>query len=209
MDAMIGFFRDGGNFMYVILVVFIAGLAIIVERLLYIMVKNRIDTPAFVTRVLELIRRGNVRQALELCRRSNAALPRILRGGLEEAAAGHEPGEVQQGFELASMIEIPKLEKRVQFLGAIANVATLMGLLGTIFGLISSFAAVANAPAAQKAILLTAGISTAMNTTAFGIIVAIPCMLAHSYMQERIKEITDEINVNVVRVYNRLVTKRG
>ena len=209
MDAMIGFFRDGGNFMYVILLVFIAGLAIIVERLLYIMVKNRIDTPAFVTRVLELIRRGNVRQALELCRRSNAALPRILRGGLEEAAAGREPRDVQQGFELASMIEIPKLEKRVQFLGAIANVATLMGLLGTIFGLISSFAAVANAPAAQKAVLLTAGISTAMNTTAFGIIVAIPCMLAHSYMQERIKEITDEINVNVVRVYNRLVTKRG
>ena len=97
MDAMIGFFRDGGNFMYVILVVFIAGLAIIVERLLYIMVKNRIDTPAFITRVLELVRRGNVRQALELCRRSNAAVDLVqpvaedmTAGGADFDGIGHD-----------------------------------------------------------------------------------------------------------------------
>jgi len=207
LSEVIDFFRDGGSFMYVILLLFIAGMSIIVERVLYISFKNRIDTVAFVNRILELIQRGNYANAIEFCRMSQAALPRIVGAGLEEA--GKRPKDIQQAFELASMIEIPKLEKRTAFLGAIANVATLMGLLGTIFGLISSFAAVANAPAAEKAMLLTAGISVAMNTTALGIIVAIPCMLAHSYLQEQTSAIKEQINVNVVRIYNRLITLKG
>lgn len=207
MDPVIAFFRDGGNFMYVILFIFILGLSIIVERILYISFKNRIDTIAFVNRVMELMQRGNIANAIEFCRMSPAALPRIVGAGLEEA--NKRTKDIQQAFELATMIEIPKLEKRTHFLGAIANVATLMGLLGTIFGLITSFHAVANAPAAQKAVLLTAGISTAMNTTAFGIIVAIPCMLAHSFLQEQTNAIKDEINANVIRIYNRLIALKG
>jgi len=207
LDPVIAFFRDGGSFMYVILFIFILGLSIIVERILYISFKNRIDTIAFVNRVMELMQRGNIANAIEFCRMSPAALPRIVGAGLEEA--NKRTKDIQQAFELATMIEIPKLEKRTHFLGAIANVATLMGLLGTIFGLITSFHAVANAPAAQKAVLLTAGISTAMNTTAFGIIVAIPCMLAHSFLQEQTNAIKDEINANVIRIYNRLIALKG
>lgn len=207
MEAVIGFFRDGGEFMYVILFVLILGISIIIERLLYISFKNRIDSTAFVNRIIEFIQRGNINNALEFCNMSNAALPRIVRAGLEEA--GKSPKSIQSAFELAAMVEIPKLERRTHFLATIANVATLMGLLGTIFGLIGSFQAVAQAEAALKAQLLTAGISVAMNTTAFGIITAIPCMLSHAYIQERTNAIVDEINQNVARVYRRLVALKG
>ncbi len=90
----------------------------------------------------------------------------------------------------------------------IANVATLLGLLGTIFGLISSFAAVAHADAADKATLLTAGISLAMNTTAFGLVAAIPCLIGYTYLIETTNELIDEINENVARLYRHIVAKR-
>lgn len=207
MDAVIEFFRNGGNFMYVILFILILGVSIIVERLLYISFKNRIDSTAFINRIIDLLQRGKVNNAIELCNVSQAALPRIIKSGLEEA--GKSPKEIQGAFELAAMIEFPKLEKRTHFLGVIANVATLMGLLGTIFGLIGSFQAVAQAEAAMKAKLLTAGISVAMNTTAFGIIVAVPCMLSHAYIQERTTEIIDNINQNVARIYRRIIALKG
>ena len=106
------------------------------------------------------------------------------------------------------MAEIPKLEKRTPYLSMIANVATLLGLLGTILGLINSFSAVAHADAADKAALLSAGISLAMNTTAFGIIAAIPCMVAYSYLVEKTNELVDEINENVARIYKQIVASR-
>jgi biopolymer transport protein ExbB len=207
LDFIVSFFRNGGNVMYVILLVMITGIAIAIERALYILVKNRIDTNAFVNRLLEFIQRDNMRSAIEFCSVSTAVLPRITRAGLEEA--GKSPAEIQNAFELAAMREIPKLEKRTQYLSTIANIATLLGLLGTIFGLISSFQAVANADASMKASLLSGGISQAMNTTAFGLIVAIPCMLAYSIIQEKTNELIDEINQNVARVYKRLIAVKG
>jgi biopolymer transport protein ExbB len=193
--------------MYIILLVLVAGVAIMIERALYILVKNRIDTNAFVNRLLEFIQRDNIRSAIEFCSVSTAVLPRITRAGLEEA--GKSPAEIQNAFELAAMREIPKLEKRTQYLSTIANIATLLGLLGTIFGLISSFQAVATADASMKASLLSGGISQAMNTTAFGLIVAIPCMLAYSIIQEKTNSLIDEINQNVARVYKRLIAVKG
>lgn len=185
----------------------ITGFAIMIERAIYILVKNRIDNVAFINRVLEFIQRDNTRSAIEFCRVSNAILPRITRAGLEEA--GKSPTEIQNAFELAAMSELPKLEKRTQYLSTIANISTLLGLLGTIFGLITSFEAVATADASMKASLLSGGISQAMNTTAFGLIAAIPCMIAYSIIQEKTNELIDEINQNVARVYKRLIAVKG
>ncbi|MCI0511621.1 MotA/TolQ/ExbB proton channel family protein [candidate division KSB1 bacterium] len=207
MGSIIQFFRDGGSWMYPILLFALAGYAIVVERIIYIAYKNKIDTIAFVNRVLELLQRGNLANAIEFCRMSPAVLPKIIRAGLEEA--NKKTKDVQQAFELATMLEIPKLERRTQYLGVIANICTLLGLLGTIFGLIMSFQAVANAPASQKAILLMVGISTALNTTAFGLVGAIPCMLAHSFLQEKTKDIIDDININITRIFNRLAAMKG
>ncbi|MFQ5770724.1 MAG: MotA/TolQ/ExbB proton channel family protein, partial [bacterium] len=188
-------FKNGGPFMYVILATLIFGIAIIVERFIYIAVKNRIDTTKFVNKIMQLIHQGSIARAVELCKMSKAALPVITRAGLQEY--GNSPKDVQDAFELAAMSEIPKLEKRTHYLAMIANVATLLGLLGTIIGLIQSFQAVAAADSSQKAALLSAGISVAMNTTAFGLIVAIPCMVFHSYIQSKTNTIIDEINENV------------
>ena len=172
-------FRNGGPFMYVILATLIFGIAIIVERFTFIAIKNRIDTTTFVNRVIELINGGRIPNAIGLCNGSNAALP--------------------------AMSEIPKLEKRTHYLSMIANVATLLGLLGTIVGLIQSFQSVAAADSSQKAALLSAGISVAMNTTAFGLMVAIPCMVFHSYIQSRTNALIDEINENVMRIYQKMI----
>ncbi len=203
MDFVVNAFRSGGLFMYVILFVMIGGFAIMIERIIFILFKNRIDTTAFINRILEFIQRENISNAIEFCGMSSAALPRITRAGLAEYGKGD--ADIQNAFELAAMSEIPKLEKRTNYLATIANVSTLLGLLGTIFGLISSFEAVANADAAMKSTLLSAGISQAMNTTAFGLIAAIPNMLAYSFLQEKTNEVIDEINQNVARVYKRLV----
>jgi len=207
LDFIVNAFRTGGSFMYVILLVMIAGFAIMIERAIYVLIKNRIDTTAFVNRVLDFIQRDNTRSAIEFCSVSDAVLPRITRAGLEEA--GKSAAEIQNAFELAAMAEIPKLEKRTQYLSTIANISTLLGLLGTIFGLITSFEAVATADASMKASLLSGGISQAMNTTAFGLIAAIPCMIGYSIIQEKTNELIDEINQNISRVYRRLIAVKG
>jgi len=193
--------------MYVILLVLIAGFAIIIERGMFILIKNRIDTTAFMNRVLDLIQRDNIKSAIEFCSVSKAALPNIARAGLEEPSKS--AADIQNAFELAAMVEIPKLEKRTQYLSTIANVATLLGLLGTITGLIASFEAVAKADAAMKATLLSNGISQAMNTTAFGLIAAIPCLIGYSVFQEKTNELIDEINQNIARIYKRLIMVKG
>jgi biopolymer transport protein ExbB/TolQ len=192
--------------MYIILATLILGIAIIVERFFYIAVKNRIDTTNFVNKIIQLVQQGGVANAIELCKMSNAALPAITKAGLQEFGKG--PKEVQNAFELAAMSEIPRLEKRTHYLSMIANVATLLGLLGTIIGLIQSFQAVASADSSQKAALLSAGISVAMNTTAFGLIVAIPCMVFHSYIQSKTNGLVDDINENVSRIYQKLIRHR-
>jgi biopolymer transport protein ExbB len=196
--------------MYVILLVLITGIAIMVERGIFILGRNRIDNNAFVNRVLEFVQHNNIKSAIEFCSVSNAALPKVTRAGLEEA--NKSAADIQNAFELAALAEIPKLEKRTQYLSMIANISTLLGLLGTIFGLITSFEAVSSADASMKATLLSGGISQAMNTTAFGLIAAIPCMIGYSIIQEKTNELIDEINQNVARIYNRLIaakTKKG
>jgi biopolymer transport protein ExbB/TolQ len=185
--------------MFIILFALILGVVVIIERVLAVRFRSRIDSDTFVNQIAQLLKAGDVNGAVEYCNRSNAALPNITKAGLMEM--GRSEKDVQNALEIAAMVEIPKLEKRTHYLSMIANVATLLGLLGTILGLINAFAAVAHADAADKATLLTAGISIAMNTTAFGIITAIPCLIGYTYLVETTNELIDEINENVARLY--------
>jgi biopolymer transport protein ExbB/TolQ len=206
LEEIIRLFTAGGPVMYVILFALLLGIAIIIERIVFIRFKNRIDTETFVNRVVEFLHNGNINRAIEYCNVSDAALPRITKAGLQEI--GSSPNEIQNAMEVAAMVEIPKIEKRTNYLNMIANVATLLGLLGTILGLINSFAAVAHADAADKATLLSAGISLAMSTTAFGLITAIPCLVGYTYLSEKTNEVVDEINENVSRLYRFMVSPR-
>ncbi|MDZ7372092.1 MAG: MotA/TolQ/ExbB proton channel family protein, partial [candidate division KSB1 bacterium] len=191
MQGIIRFFVQGGPLMYAILLALLAGLAVIIDRVMVIRIKNRIDAETFVSQIVQFLKNGAVDRALEFCSQSEAALPRIVRAGLLEINRSDK--EIQSAMELAAMVEIPKLERRTHYLAMLANVSTLLGLLGTILGLISAFAAVAHADAADKASLLTAGISVAMNTTAFGIISALPCLVGYTFLMEKTNELIDEI----------------
>ncbi|MBN1482658.1 MotA/TolQ/ExbB proton channel family protein [candidate division KSB1 bacterium] len=199
MAHIIRFFTQGGPVMFIILFALIIGIVVIIERIIAIRFKNRIDSDTFVNQIAQLLKAGQTNQAVEYCNRTNAALPNITKAGLMQV--GKSDKDVQSALEIAAMVEIPRLEKRTHYLSMIANVATLLGLLGTILGLINAFAAVAHADAADKATLLTAGISIAMNTTAFGIITAIPCLIGYTYLVETTNELIDEINENVARLY--------
>lgn len=206
MDSIIRFFTQGGPVMFIILFALILGVVVIIERIIYIRFRNRIDSDTFVNQIVQLLKAGNVNQAIEYCNRSKAALPNIAKAGLLEM--NNSEKDIRNALEIAAMVEIPKLEKRTHYLSMIANVATLLGLLGTILGLISAFAAVAHADAADKATLLTAGISIAMNTTAFGIITAIPCLIGYTYLVEATNELIDEINENVARLFRYMTASR-
>ncbi|RPI03304.1 MAG: MotA/TolQ/ExbB proton channel family protein [Calditrichaeota bacterium] len=206
MDSIFRFFIQGGPVMYVILFALIIGITVIVERLIAIQFKNRIDSDTFVNQITQLLKNNNVNGAIEYCDRSEASLPRIVKAGLHELNRSEK--DVQNAMELAAMVEIPKLEKRTHYLSMIANVSTLLGLLGTILGLISAFAAVAHADAADKASLLTAGISVAMNTTALGIMTALPCLIGYTYLVEKTNELIDEINENVARLFRIMTMPR-
>ena len=192
-------FKQGGWFMYFILALALLGLAIIIERMIVIMFKNKVDSVAFVNQIIDYVQSDNIDGALSLCDQSEAALPQIIRSGLEQNDQGLQ--EIQNSLELKAMSVIPKLEKRTSYLSMVANVATLTGLLGTIYGLIVSFQAVAHADASQKAALLSGGIAMAMNTTAFGLIVAIPCMMAFSFLHEKTNDLIDEINENTAKIF--------
>ena len=206
MDSIIRFFSQGGPVMFIILFALVLGIVVILERVIFIRFKNRIDSDTFVNQIVQLLKAGNANKAIEYCNRSNAALPNIAKAGLLEINNGEN--DIRNALEIAAMVEIPKLEKRTHYLSMIANVATLLGLLGTILGLISAFAAVAHADAADKATLLTAGISIAMNTTAFGIITAIPCLIGYTYIVEATNELIDEINENVARLFRHMTASR-
>lgn len=206
MQGIIRFFVQGGPLMYAILLALLAGLAVIIERIAVIRFRNRIDAETFVGQIVQFLKNGAVDRALEFCSQSDAALPRIVRAGLLEYNRSDK--EIQSAMELAAMVEIPKLERRTHYLAMLANVSTLLGLLGTILGLISAFAAVAHADAADKASLLTAGISVAMNTTAFGIISALPCLIGYTFLTEKTNELIDEINENVARLFRYMTSAR-
>ncbi len=199
MEAIFTAFKQGGWFMYFILALALLGLAIIIERMIVIMIKNKVDSLEFVNHIVDHIQSDNIDSALHLCDQSKAALPQIIRSGLEQNDHGLQ--EIQNSLELKAMSVIPKLEKRTSYLSMVANVATLTGLLGTIYGLIVSFQAVAHADASQKAALLSGGIAMAMNTTAFGLIVAIPCMMAFSFLHEKTNDLIDDINENTAKIF--------
>jgi biopolymer transport protein ExbB/TolQ len=207
LDSLIEFYARGGVFMHPILLAMLLSLSIVIERLIRVLIKSRIDTTAFVSRILDCIRRNNIKGAIDFCSVSSAPLPKIIRAGLLQA--GKSPADIQHAFETSTLDEVPKLERRTHYLATLSNIAPLLGLLGTILGLIHSFAAISQADAAVKVTLLSAGISEVMGTTAFGLIVAIFCMISYAFIQEKTNELIDEINKDVLIIYKQLISVKG
>ena len=199
--AALRFFQTGGLFMYPIAFILAIGVAIVIERYAYLTVVG-INNRRIWKRILPLVQDRKYEVAGELAAQSNTAMSKVLAYGLQRALSGAKGEEVQLAMEEGVLEFIPRLEKRTHYLATFANIATLLGLLGTIMGLIEAFSAVAGAGPAEKANLLSASISVAMNTTAFGLMVAIPLLLAHAFMQTKTGRVVDSLEMATVKLAN-------
>jgi len=191
MDAIVNAFQDGGGWMYAILVVNIIVIGIAVERTVWLYFQANVDRKGLMGRVERHVRAGEIDKAKSLVAKSRAPLSRVVAAGLGTHGQGYDAAMMLMNE--AQLMELPRIEVRVGYLVMFSNIATLLGLLGTIVGLIRSFAAVASASAAEKATELARGISEAMNCTAFGLIVAISALLIYAVLQNRSHRMTDDV----------------
>ena len=200
-DTIVSFIRDGGAWMYPILVIGAVGAAISIERYLTLSRIGHANRkmwdqlhPILVAREFDKARAMTVDD--------KSTISELLNLGLERQGAVRRRDDIEIAMEEGMMEIMPQLEKRTGFIALFANIATLLGLLGTIVGLIQAFNAVAHANPAEKADLLSGSISVAMNTTALGLIVAVPLLLAHAYLNSRTGEIIDSLEMASVKTLN-------
>ena len=199
--SIVGFFLTGGPFMYPILLVFAVGAAIAVERYITLTMIRASNQSAW-SKVLPLLMTGEFDQVREILSEDKSTIAQLLSMGLARQGAVRRREEIEIAMEESMMEIIPQLEKRTPYVALASSIATLLGLLGTIMGLISAFTAVANANPAEKADLLSGSISVAMNTTAFGLIVAIPLLITSSVLTAKTGQIIDSLEMASVKALN-------
>jgi biopolymer transport protein ExbB/TolQ len=188
--------------MYVILTVQVVALSIIVERFVTLYVKKKTDQKALSAVFEKDIRRGDLEAVIETAQKTNSPLARVVLAGAKAAKNFGGQNEIQGKMDEILLEENQLLEKRTGFLAMLGNAAMLTGLLGTITGMIRSFSAVASANPTEKATMLSAGISEAMNCTAYGLIVAIPALVFFSILQNRSTTLSEDLNQGALRVFN-------
>jgi len=199
--SITGFFVTGGPFMYPILIVFAVGTAIAVER--YITLKQVThQNQSMWNKLQPALNEGDFETARELTSTDKSTVSKLLGMGLAVQGAVRRREDIEIAMEESMMEIIPQLEKRTAYVALASSIATLLGLLGTIMGLIQAFTAVANANPAEKADLLSASISVAMNTTAFGLMVAIPLLVTHTVLTAKTGEIVDSLEMASVKALN-------
>ena len=205
MDKM----SKGGTFMWFILLAGLYAIGQSIERIYALYFKYSINGKAFWEIIRKHVMTNNIRQAITTCEaKSQAALPQILKAALERADGTER--EIQDAVDEAALEVVPKLQRGLPFISMIANVATLLGLLGTILGLIQAFRSLAVATnQTQKSVMLAQGISIAMYTTAFGLIVAIPTLIIFTILQAKANAIMEDIDLYSVKLINLLVAKKG
>ena len=203
--SMLAFFQKGGVFMYPILFVFLTGMAVTVERwfqLSRIRSQNRKMWNTF----YPMLAKGEFDKVKTMVNKDKSTISQMLGMGLARQGKLRRREDVEIAMEESMMEIIPRLEKRTPYVALLSNIATLLGLLGTIMGLIEAFTAVANANPAEKADMLSASISVAMNTTAFGLMSAIPLLLCHAKLMTTTGQIIDSLEMASVKALNSITS---
>ncbi len=204
--TVISAFQKGGYAMWLIAIAMVVGLVFALERFIRLTQAN-VNATLFMVEVQKYILANDLDGAIRLCNGTGkAALPKVVKAGLQRASRDQE--QIQNAIDAASLEVIPKLERNLPYLALIANVATLLGLLGTISGLIQSFKAIEQGDPAQRQAILAAGISEAMNATAFGLVTAIFAMVAHSVLSNKATKILEEIDEFGVKLLDLLSARR-
>ncbi|MBL8027751.1 MAG: MotA/TolQ/ExbB proton channel family protein [Fibrobacteres bacterium] len=198
--------QAGYGFMWILVLLALLAIYYVIKRGIFLSASSNINANHFTARILNDLREGKPERALDLCNSAGKrALPWVFKGAIEMAA--QDEHHVRGIVEERTISIIPRLEKDLTYIAMFANVATLLGLMGTIYGLILSFAAV-GAPGVEpsvKSSMLAQGISAAMNTTLLGLIVAIPCILAYTYFRNLVDRIVADIDVSTVPLIKTLV----
>jgi biopolymer transport protein ExbB/TolQ len=204
---LVGFFREGGFFLYPISLIFVVGVAIAIERFVFLTIettKNRMLWSELVPHLSS----GNFKQVLALTSKSSAAIATVLNYGMSRIANSRRRDDVEKAMDEAMLEIIPRIEKRTHYLAALANIAMLTGLLGTVIGLISAFSAIATANPAEKASLLAASISVTMNNTASGLLVAITLLVSHMFLEAKTTKVIDSLEIAGVKFLNSVVERK-
>ncbi len=199
--SIVSFFLSGGVFMYPILLVFAVGVAIAVERYVTLTVVTN-KNQAVWDEVQPMLANGDFDEARETTSKDESTISQVLNMGLSLQGGVRRREDIEIAMEESMMEIVPRLEKRTPYVALSSSIATLLGLLGTIMGLIQAFTAVANANPAEKADLLSASISVAMNTTAFGLMVAIPLLITHAILTSKTGDIVDSLEMATVKALN-------
>jgi len=201
LNTAIKFFQDCGLFIYPSLLIMALGLAISIERTIFLS-RARNENRKLWEQVLPMLQGGRYKDVMNMAQTSDSAIGKIVANGLSRAQSARRREDIDAAMEEGMMEIVPRLEKRTHYIATFANVITLVGLLGTIIGLIKGFTAVAAVNPAEKAEMLSASISIAMNNTAFALMVAIPFLLIHSFLQARASEIVDSLEAAKITFLN-------
>jgi len=195
------FMQAGGFWMYPILLTLVIGAAISIERFMYLSKVEKVNKQIWAD-IFPLVTKGQLKAALEKVKTSDSALGLMLTNGITRSLTARRQDEVEMALDEALMESLPRLEKRTHYLSTLANVATLLGLLGTIIGLIHAFTAVASADPAEKANMLSAAVGEAMNCTAFGLVTAIPLLVLFSLLQSKTGQAVESLEAASIKFLN-------
>jgi biopolymer transport protein ExbB/TolQ len=206
MEDIIQFIEEGGTFMYVNIVVSVFALATVIDRIVALVVRYNIASKPFMAQITKLVMVGNIERAVKLCDSApKAALARVVKAGLVRANRGELA--IANGIEETTLEVLPDLQKRIQVLWSMANIATLLGLIGTITGLIRAFGALGAASPEQRQEFLSKGIAEAMNNTAFGLIIAVFCIFFHMFLSSISKRIMNDLELYALKLENLLIAR--
>ncbi len=209
MEGLHHYFESGGYpVMFSILATLVISLALVIERSYRLWMEfDLVNSDGFMAMVQKMVMNNSIENAIRLCKKARPKLlPYVLAEGLKRSNDSTQ--EISNAVDQAVLTVVPKINKTVSFLATTANVATLLGLLGTIFGLMRSFAAVAKATGAQKQTLLAEGISEALNATSFGLSSALFCLFCYGVLSAKQKIIVDDVNKNAAKLVDLLYTRK-
>lgn len=203
MITQIGtFFMAGGFWMYPILAVQIISMALIFERYYALYLKRSLNARDIVDHMEKDIKSAQFDHVVAKTSRSgNEALTALTKVGVQSTLDHSGREELQHKMDEILIEESGRVDSRLGFISMLANVATLLGLLGTIVGLIKSFSGIANATAAEKARILAEGVGEAMSATAYGLIVAVPALIAFAILQNRANTLVEDLHKAALRMY--------
>ena len=204
---IVNFFREGGFFLYPLAAIFVVGVGISIERFIYLTAETTSNRRLW-GQVVPLINSGNFKQVVAITSKSKAAIATVLNYGIARLASARRRDDVEKAMDESLLEIIPRMEKRTHYLSALANIGMLTGLRGTVIGLIGAFSSIATANPAEKASLLAASISVAMNNTASGLLVAITLLLAHMFLEAKATKLIDSLEIAAVKFMNAVVERR-